>query len=80
MTGYQPEEVIGKKPTILQGEETDKETLKNYRSSINSQQIFEGEVVNYDKNKKPFKMHWKVMPIINNENNDSFYLATQEKL
>jgi hypothetical protein len=42
---------------------------------LKNNQIFEGKTINYDSNNAPFTMHWKIVPIMNNENGDSFYMA-----
>ena len=37
------------------------------RECIENRIRFDGSTVNYDKDKKPFVMHWRVIPVINNE-------------
>ncbi|MCC5021569.1 MAG: PAS domain S-box protein [Candidatus Synoicihabitans palmerolidicus] len=50
LTGWQLEEVVGRQPgTILQGTETDRETIKHMRKCIRRGEPFSVEVLNYRK-------------------------------
>jgi hypothetical protein len=60
---------------MLQGPNTDQDVIKILNDCLKNKTVFEGKTINYDKNKCPFMMHWRVVPIIDNELNDSFYMA-----
>jgi PAS domain S-box-containing protein len=47
MTGYAPEEAIGKTPRILQGPRTDKAVLRRLRQNLARGESFAGETINY---------------------------------
>ena len=63
LTGFDPAEVIGKTPQILQGDATDKKVLGRLASAIQSGDRFEGRAINYRKDGTAFIMHWRVLPV-----------------
>ena len=63
LTGYDPSEVIGKTPKILQGAATDKTVIARLLDALKRDGRFEGKAINYKKNGTPFIMHWRVLPV-----------------
>ncbi len=63
LTGYDPSEVIGKTPKILQGAATDKTVIARLLDALKRDGRFEGRAINYKKNGTPFIMHWRVLPV-----------------
>jgi PAS domain S-box-containing protein len=63
LTGYDPSEVIGKTPRILQGPSTDKKVIAHLAEAIKKNSRFEGKAINYKKDGTPFIMHWRVLPV-----------------
>ena len=63
LTGYDPSDVIGKNPRILQGPATDKTLIRRLSEALKSGKKFEGKAINYKKNGTPFIMYWRVLPI-----------------
>jgi PAS domain S-box-containing protein len=63
LTGYDPSEVIGKSPRILQGAATDKTVLARLVDALKRDGRFEGKAINYKKNGTPFVMYWRVLPV-----------------
>ena len=63
LTGYSARSVIGKSPALLQGPATDKALVDELRRCMQKGKVFEGRAVNYDSKKKPFVMHWRVVPV-----------------
>ena len=63
LTGYDPSEVIGKTPRILQGVGTDKKVIAQLSQSLKNDGRFEGKAINYKKDATPFIMHWRVLPV-----------------
>jgi PAS domain S-box-containing protein len=78
MTGYEPEEVIGKSPSILQGPKTDQEVIDRLKTDISHGRVFHGRAINYRKDGSEFMMQWKIAPIHNEKNEASHYLAIQQ--
>ena len=63
LTGYDPSEVIGKSPRILQGAGTDEKVIDRLAVALKSGTKFEGKAINYKKDGTPFIMFWRVLPI-----------------
>lgn len=78
MTGYEPEEVIGKSPSILQGPKTDPDVIDRLEMDISQGRIFQGRAINYRKDGSEFMMQWKIAPIHNEKKEATHYLAIQQ--
>ena len=63
LTGYDPKDVIGKTPRILQGVGTDKKVIGRLAVALKSGKKFQGKTINYKKDGTPFIMYWRVSPI-----------------
>ncbi|MDA0239977.1 MAG: PAS domain-containing protein [Proteobacteria bacterium] len=63
LTGYDPAEVMGKTPRVLQGVGTDKKVIDRLAAALGSGRKFEGKAINYKKDGTPFIMYWRVLPI-----------------
>jgi len=63
LTGYSAKSVIGKSPALLQGPATEKAQVDELHRCMRKGKVFEGRAVNYDSRKRPFVMHWRVVPV-----------------
>ncbi|MEC4266052.1 PAS domain S-box protein, partial [Flagellimonas halotolerans] len=63
MTGYAPEEVIGKSPRILQGPESNKEELAKLGKALRNWEPCEITTINYKKGGTPFWVNFSVVPV-----------------
>ncbi|MEK9848799.1 MAG: PAS domain-containing protein [Rhodospirillaceae bacterium] len=63
LTGYSAKDVIGKTPRLLQGAATDKAVIARLAKALKTGGKFEGKAINYKKDKTPFIMHWRVVPV-----------------
>jgi PAS domain S-box-containing protein len=63
LTGFSVKEVLGKTPRILQGAATDKKVIARLSTALKLGGKFEGKAINYKKDKTPFIMHWRVVPV-----------------
>ena len=79
MTGYRPDEVIGKSPAMLQGPKTDPAVLDRLGEDLAAGRTFHGRAVNYRKDGAEFIMEWKIVPIRNEAGKTSHYLAIQKE-
>lgn len=77
ITGYSPKEAIGETPAMLQGPNTDGAVLDRLRQDLSKGNLFHGEAVNYRKDGSEFLMEWKIVPIKNENEEVSHYLAIQ---
>ena len=62
LTGFSPEEVLGKTPRILQGPATDNKVIARLSTALKTGGRFEGKAINYKKDGTPFIMIWRVVP------------------
>jgi PAS domain S-box-containing protein len=77
MTGYNPEDVLGKSPAILQGSDTDAAVLKRLREDLSEGRPFHGRAINYRQDGSTFMMEWKIAPIRDDSGGVSHFLAIQ---
>lgn len=63
MTGYEPADVIGETPGMLQGPKTDPDVLDRLDRKLQNGEPFHGETVNYRKDGSEFLIEWKVLPV-----------------
>ncbi len=62
-TGYRRDEVIGRSPRFLQGEETSRESLAEIRSALEQRQPVRTEIVNYRKNGGKLWLEIDIVPV-----------------
>ena len=77
LTGYKPEEVLGRNPRFLQGANTDLRVLKRLRVNLHQGGVFYGLAINYRKDGSEFWMEWHIEPIRNDKGEITHYLAIQ---
>jgi len=80
MTGYAPEEAIGKTPRILQGPRTDKAVLRRLRENLEHGDVFHGETVNYRKDGSEFDVEWQIAPIRDVDGKITHFVAIQRDI
>ena len=62
MTGYRPDEVIGRTPRILQGPRTERSTMVRLRVTLEAGESYLGTSVNYRKDRTEFINEWLIVP------------------
>jgi two-component system CheB/CheR fusion protein len=78
ITGYDENEVLGKKPgDFLQGEETDPETVELMSEAIEERKPFDVDVINYSKSGGKFWIHIHCEPMINKDNQVTGFFSIQ---
>ena len=80
MTGYSAEDIVGKSPAILQGPKTDRAVLDRLGQTLSEGGLFHDEAINYRKDGSEFVMEWKIVPIRNEKEITSHYLAIQRDI
>jgi PAS domain S-box-containing protein len=58
LTGYTSEDVLGKTPGMLQGEDTDQAVLDRLEEDLANDRTFHGRTTNYRKSGEAFEMEW----------------------
>ena len=77
MTGYEPNEIIGKTPSILYGPATDRNVLERLREELPREHVFDGEAVMYRKDGSEYIQRWHVTPIRGADGTITHYAAVQ---
>jgi PAS domain S-box-containing protein len=75
MTGYAPEDVIGKTPHILRGPKTDQSVISRLREDIAAGKVFHGEMINYHKDRSEMYLEWTAGPVRNERGEVTYFAA-----
>ena len=79
MNGYKPGEVIGQKPKMFQGNDTDPATRRQIREAILRRIPFIGSIVNYCKDGRPYDCLVEEYPVWN-KRGDLVHFVAFEKI
>lgn len=63
MTGYQPGQLIGKSPRILQGPRTSRALMEALRETLRKGLPFTGSTVNYTADRRAYIVEWTISPV-----------------
>lgn len=77
ITGYTPEEVLGKNPRFLQGPKTERAVLDRLRRQCAVGEIFHGEAINYRKDGREFYLEWSIAPVRDEHGAITHFVAIQ---
>jgi PAS domain S-box-containing protein len=77
ITGYSPEEVLGKTPRILQGAKTDPAALAKIRSALARWEAVTVEVINYRKDGSEFWNEFSIVPVADKDGCYTHWIAIQ---
>jgi PAS domain S-box-containing protein len=77
ITGYTPEEVIGKTPRILQGPNTDRHQLDKIRKALQNWQPTRVELINYKKDGTEFYVEFEIVPVANEKGRFTHWVSVQ---
>jgi len=77
MTGYSSRFAINRTPHFLQGESTDKVALQRIRQKLSREEPFTEVLINYKKDKTPYKCEISVIPL--NNGRTTHYLALERQ-
>lgn len=79
LTGYSPEEVIGKTPGLLQGSETEEGVKERLTEDLKNNRTFHGDTINYRKDGSAFTIEWKISPVMDGDK-VTHYVAVQRAI
>lgn len=78
LTGYRLDEIKGKKPgQVLQGKDTDPDTVRRIREAVGARQPFYDEILNYTKHGEPYWVSLSVNPIFNDSGQLTNFISVQ---
>ncbi|HEY7182044.1 MAG TPA: PAS domain S-box protein [Blastocatellia bacterium] len=77
MTGYAPEDVVGKTPHILQGPKTDRSVLRRLCQDCAAGEVFHGEAVNYRRDGSEIYLEWNAGPVRNDRGEVTHFAVAQ---
>ncbi|WP_442681333.1 histidine kinase famiy protein [Sphingomonas sp. ASY06-1R] len=77
MTGYSLDELIGKNCRLLQGEDTDQDTIAEVRRAIEQKRETSVEILNYKKNGAAFWNALFISPVFDSDNKLIYFFASQ---
>jgi PAS domain S-box-containing protein len=75
MTGYSPEDVMGKTPHILQGPKTNHSMISQLCADCVTGMVFYGETINYRKDRSEIYLEWHVGPVRNEDGEVTYFAA-----
>ncbi len=77
VTGYQPYEVLGKTPRILQGPKTNRTELAKVRTALSKWESITVEVINYRKDGSEFWNEFSIVPVADRDGLYTHWIAVQ---
>lgn len=80
MNGYKPEQIIGNKPKMFQGEKTCKKSLRLISSAIKEQRSFETIVTNYRKDGSTYKCWIHGQPVLDKKGKVVNFIAFEREV
>lgn len=80
ITGYTQEEVLGKTPRILQGDKTDKNTLKKIRDALEKKESIHAELLNYAKDQTEYWLDFTIVPIKDSKGDIKYFAAIEHDI
>ncbi len=81
LTGYQRDEVVGRKPRILKSGEQPPSFYTDLWSTIKSGRVWQGEVVNKRKDGSTYREEMTITPVVQGENGKaSYFIAIKQDI
>lgn len=80
LSGYEPFELIGESPSILQGPDTDPATLAAIRRAFAEHTPIEVEILNYRKDGRPYWAALSIVPVFDVEGTCTHFTSIQREV
>lgn len=80
LTGYSPDEVIGKSPRILQGPDSDPQTRLEIRQALEKRHSVRTAIVNYSKSGRKYWLDINIIPLRNPSGEVTHFAAIERDL
>jgi PAS domain S-box-containing protein len=79
MTGYRPDELLGRSPRLFQGADTDPEACRRMREALEARQPIKEVLINYRKDGTPFWNELEIVPIAATGSGEQEYFASVQR-
>ncbi|BDX08187.1 PAS domain-containing protein [Planctobacterium marinum] len=80
MTGYELDELLGKRPSILSGEKTSPEVIERLKHNLRNGEPFYGATVNYRKDGSEYYVEWNIHHVRDDNGKTLFFVSIQKDL
>lgn len=80
MTGYTPEEIVGKTPRIFQEPGTDRARLDEIRTALTQREPVRTELLNYRKDGTQFLVEIDITPVTDEHGNHTHWVSVQRDI
>ncbi|TAI47709.1 PAS domain-containing protein [Flagellimonas allohymeniacidonis] len=80
MNGYRPEEILGKKPKMFQGEKTSMETARNISKAVRNLEPFEATITNYRKDGSTYNCWIQGAPVFDTRGKVVNFIAFEKEV
>lgn len=80
ISGYSSEFMLGKNPSILQGENSNKKTIEEINEKLSSVKPFEAEILNYRQDGTPFWNRISITPMFDKHQHLERFVGIQEDI
>ena len=80
LTGYSPEEVIGKSPRLFQGPATSRSELGRIRAALEARTPVSAELVNYASNGSAYWIEINITPIVDENGGVTHFVAVERDI
>jgi PAS domain S-box-containing protein len=79
-TGYQPEDIIGKTPSILHGPRTQRDVLDRIRASLERWEPVREEILNYKKNGEEVWLELDIVPLADSGGHFTHWISIERNI
>jgi two-component system, LuxR family, sensor kinase FixL len=80
ITGYTADELIGQSPRLLQGDDTDRDTLVRIKAELFAGRSVVEELINYRKDGTPYDVEMYITPLFNFDNRLTHFVSIQRDI
>jgi PAS domain S-box-containing protein len=80
MTGYTPDEILGRTPRLLQGPRTDRATLNRVRQALEHYQSIQVELLNYCKDGREVWVELSIVPVADESGHFVYFVTIQRDI
>lgn len=80
LTGYTRDEILGRKPSILQGSGTDPVTVKQISEALKARKPIKTEILNYTKSGRPYWIEIDIAPVFDEAGTLTDFIAVERDI